>query len=293
MLLSTLCALAFSTAETPIDRSAKSLFAAESLSVTLTLNPVGGDPEEQTVKFAKPNKLRWESATALWVTDGITTIQYNKKTKTYKKGMDVPAFLKVALAQKPLWGWSAFFDAKFTEQISKTEVGASRKFRGEAAKDVVVTRKDDAKFTLTVDDAKGVPVLVRYAGGEGQPDWLVVANDLLLGKKIEDTLFAFTSPDGAKDEAEVSADGPTYTDIKPILDKNCVNCHGGMETKKGINLASYTAVMGGRNMVVAGNPDSSRLIRVIKRGQMPPAGPLPSAEIERLAAWIRAGAKEN
>lgn len=293
MLLTTLCALAFSAAETPVDRSAKTLLAADSLSVTLTLNPVGGDPEEQTVKFAKPNKLRWESATTLWVTDGTTTIQYNKKLKSYKKGTDVAAFLKAALAEKPLWGWSAFFDPKFTEQITKSEVGTSRKFRGEAAKDVVVTRKDDAKFTLTLDDAKAVPVLVRYSGGEGKPDWLVVANDLLLGKKIEDTLFAFTAPEGAKDEAELAASGPTYADIKPILDKNCVNCHGGLETKKGINLASYSAVMGGRNMVVAGDPDRSRLIRVIKRGEMPPAGPLPADEIERLAAWIRAGAKEK
>ncbi|MCX6537656.1 MAG: hypothetical protein NT151_01780 [Acidobacteria bacterium] len=56
---------------------------------------------------------------------------------------------------------------------------------------------------------------------------------------------------------------PAYTqDVKPILDGDCVRCHGSRSPSAGYDLSSYTAVM---RAVVAGNA-SSRLVVATRSG---------------------------
>jgi len=66
-----------------------------------------------------------------------------------------------------------------------------------------------------------------------------------------------------------------------------VSCHSGPGAKKGVDLADYNAV---KRQVTVGNADASRLVRIIRRGQMPPSGPLPKSEIDQLAKWVNDGA---
>jgi mono/diheme cytochrome c family protein len=98
-----------------------------------------------------------------------------------------------------------------------------------------------------------------------------------------------------------NADAPSYTkDVKPFLKTYCLECHGGRETKKGISVDSYAALMkaGRGRLVVPENPEKSRLVLVMTGGgkQMPPRkfGKQPTRdEIALIKAWIAAGARDD
>ncbi len=86
-------------------------------------------------------------------------------------------------------------------------------------------------------------------------------------------------------------------DIQPILDRECVACHGG---QGGLSLETYDNLMAGTPrgaVVVPGDPQTSELARRIRgEGQlrMPPSGPpLSPAEISVIATWIAEGAPNN
>jgi uncharacterized membrane protein len=86
-------------------------------------------------------------------------------------------------------------------------------------------------------------------------------------------------------------------DVEPILQSRCVNCHGGQQTQKGLDLTGYNAVMAGSvngPVVVAGNPDASKLIQMILQGKMPKRGPkLQPGQVQILTGWIMSGAPDN
>jgi mono/diheme cytochrome c family protein len=96
----------------------------------------------------------------------------------------------------------------------------------------------------------------------------------------------------------------TYqTNIKPILDVNCVSCHvpgGAGYEKSGLRLDSYDAIMKGTRfgaVVVPGSSVSSTLYRLVS-GKADPsirmphgAAALPDADVTTIAAWIDQGAK--
>jgi uncharacterized membrane protein len=91
--------------------------------------------------------------------------------------------------------------------------------------------------------------------------------------------------------------------IQPLLQKDCVACHGPEKAKAGLRLDSLAAVLkGGQNGVVLapGKPAESSLITRLKLppehdDHMPPDGkPQPEAdEIALLEWWVAAGAPEK
>jgi hypothetical protein len=89
---------------------------------------------------------------------------------------------------------------------------------------------------------------------------------------------------------------PTYASIAPIM-KNCSMCHQGTHPKHGLDLTTYASLMKGDKegkVVVAGNPAGSRLSKAVHRkgaAPMPPANPLPTGDVAKIDAWIKAGAK--
>jgi len=88
--------------------------------------------------------------------------------------------------------------------------------------------------------------------------------------------------------------------INPILDANCVACHGAGKVQGGLRLDSYESLMkGGQDgpVIVAGKPDESLLlVRVTlppsHKQFMPAEGkpPLKPEEIAWIKAWIQQGA---
>lgn len=89
-------------------------------------------------------------------------------------------------------------------------------------------------------------------------------------------------------------------DIRPILNKNCTGCHGGVTKQGGLSYVYRDETLGrgnsGRLNVVPGNAEASELYqRIISKDptrRMPYKKPaLPQREIDLLAQWINEGAK--
>jgi hypothetical protein len=89
-------------------------------------------------------------------------------------------------------------------------------------------------------------------------------------------------------------------DVRPILNQNCVLCHGGVRQKNGVSFIFREEALGvgksGRRTIVPGKPDASELIaRVTSKDpdrRMPYHGPpLAPQQIALLRRWIKEGAK--
>ncbi|MEI7686536.1 MAG: c-type cytochrome domain-containing protein [Planctomycetota bacterium] len=100
----------------------------------------------------------------------------------------------------------------------------------------------------------------------------------------------------------VSAQTPSYgKDVRPFLDKYCVDCHSGGKAKAGVHLDTYESLIKGgkRKLVTPGDPDKSAVVTStegISGHKMPPkkSKTQPTAqEISTLRAWVKAGAKDD
>ncbi|TWU56685.1 Planctomycete cytochrome C [Rubripirellula tenax] len=88
-------------------------------------------------------------------------------------------------------------------------------------------------------------------------------------------------------------------DIFPILDNNCLHCHGEDESESGLRLDRRVFMLRGGDSglasVIPGHPENSYLIEAVNHAEadiaMPPdEDKLPAEEIELLTRWIQEGA---
>ena len=83
------------------------------------------------------------------------------------------------------------------------------------------------------------------------------------------------------------------TQIQPIFNENCTNCHG---YSGGLALGNYDQLMSGGNsgdLVIPGDYQNSILWQRIDSGEMPPAGNISNAQLELIETWIMEGALEE
>jgi hypothetical protein len=89
------------------------------------------------------------------------------------------------------------------------------------------------------------------------------------------------------------------TQVKPILNKNCITCHGGVRQKGGFSLLfrdeALAKTKSGKLAIIPGDPDHSEMIRRISlkdpEERMPyKHNPLNSDDIGILTRWIKEGA---
>lgn len=275
-----------------LDRHTGALQKAQSAKFVLTVTQVGGSTEEQTLSLSKPNRFRWETPSRLVVSDGKTVTSYDKLKKVFSRTETA-----AALEDDAVWAWGAFFNSEFGKDSLATK-GESRKVKNVPVTDYAVLRPDKRVFVLPIDDATGVARGARYSveNAGGKVETIVLAKEMTLGEApLEDGLFAWTPPADAKDAAELAKEQAAtalhFADIKPILDTNCVSCHGMVAPKGGINMTSYATLIES-GAVRKGNPNTSRMMRELRSGKMPPTGPLAAEQIEKLAKWIADGALE-
>ncbi|GIW87443.1 MAG: cytochrome c [Isosphaeraceae bacterium] len=96
-----------------------------------------------------------------------------------------------------------------------------------------------------------------------------------------------------------AAEGPDYVrEVKPILARRCVACHGALQQKSGLRLDTAAGLRVGGDSgpaIEPGRPEESYLLEVVGGEgpiRMPPEGePLSAGEVETLRAWIAAGAE--
>ena len=89
-------------------------------------------------------------------------------------------------------------------------------------------------------------------------------------------------------------------DVRPILNQNCMPCHGGVRQKNGVSFLFREEALGtgksGKRTIVPGKPDQSELIARVTSSdpevRMPyHAAALLPQQIELLRRWIKQGAK--
>ena len=90
------------------------------------------------------------------------------------------------------------------------------------------------------------------------------------------------------------------TQVKPILNKKCITCHGGVKKQAGFSVLfredMFAPTKSGKRAVIPGDPDGSEMIRRITltdpEERMPfKHPPLSKEEISILRTWIKQGAK--
>ena len=90
------------------------------------------------------------------------------------------------------------------------------------------------------------------------------------------------------------------TDVKPILNKKCITCHGGVRAKAGFSVLfredALAKTESGKPAIIPGDPEGSELIRRISindpEERMPyKHEPLSKEEISILKRWIEQGAE--
>lgn len=84
---------------------------------------------------------------------------------------------------------------------------------------------------------------------------------------------------------------PTFSNVlSAVLSPRCVSCHGPTQAADGIRLDTYAAV---KRYVSTSSPSSSKLLRVMSSGEMPPSSPVENQEYNLVVDWIGAGAPNN
>jgi hypothetical protein len=88
-------------------------------------------------------------------------------------------------------------------------------------------------------------------------------------------------------------------EIKPILKEHCYQCHSEEKKKEKAgfvfdNLKRFAKDIGPNLSIEPGRPASSHFYEVIANADvdnaMPPDGPMPQAQIDKIRAWIAEGA---
>lgn len=104
-----------------------------------------------------------------------------------------------------------------------------------------------------------------------------------------------TTTPSHKDTVIVSFDSA----IKPLFESRCLTCHNGQPAAGRLDLRNRASVFqkhGGEALIIPGNAEKSKVLRVISLrdedpGAMPPTGhALASDEIALIKTWIAQGA---
>ena len=90
------------------------------------------------------------------------------------------------------------------------------------------------------------------------------------------------------------------TEVKPIFNKKCISCHGGVRRKSGFSLLFRSDALAinksGKAAIIPGDPDGSEMMRRLSlkdpEERMPyKHDPLSEKEISILRKWIKQGAQ--
>ena len=145
-----------------------------------------------------------------------------------------------------------------------------------------------------------VHVVGRFCLGRSQ---IAVVSALVLAAGTASLVWAATAGAAPVPQAGTVQSGTVQQyqhDVLPVLQENCLRCHGGMNRRGGYNMSTRAGALSGGHhgvAIVPGKPDESLLIKLIGPGPypndikpMPLKGKLTDGEIATLRQWVASGA---
>ena len=106
-----------------------------------------------------------------------------------------------------------------------------------------------------------------------------------------------TTPAAATQPVAQGATVSFATDILPIIQSRCINCHGGDRTEEGLVMLTYAELMAGSDngpVVMPGDAGNSLLAELVSTQKMPKRGPkLTPPQVQVIIDWINQGAVDN
>ena len=140
-----------------------------------------------------------------------------------------------------------------------------------------------------------VPAISSPMGAETSTS-LPVSTDTSIPAST-DTAAPATELPTATQPAVVDATVSFATDVLPIIQSRCINCHGGDRTEEGLVLLSYADIMAGSSngpVVTPGDSEFSLLAELVSNQEMPKRGPkLTPPQVQIIVDWINQGALDN
>lgn len=281
------------TGKALLDTQAKTLKGGQSLAVKFTTQKLPAAAEDNRLVLSRPNKVRLETATGIYVSDGVTTWKFDKASNSFT---ETPATAKEAVmltSSEGAWAWASFFGEPYKEAKS-ANLGQKRNLKGVLVQEIAIVLLDGKTITLFIDTKTNVPrgAVIKFSDQET----LVIASEVLLGtEEASKDEFIFVPPAGA-----TKLDRPRETEVRwasvsPIFRSRCMPCHNSGRVSGGYDLTSYGAVMAA-NIVNSGDPSGSKIVGSLRwtfGSPMPKNGSkIPEAEIQTVEKWIAGGAKE-
>lgn len=273
------------------------LAKAPALRLVLSVQPIPGVASEHKLVLAKPGTARWDAPGKQTATDGKTLWKVDLGKNEYTEESAQAGEGAKLLANDVLWAWGGFFGGDPFKGVTNVQMGAKRSLKGVAVNEIT--------FTTAVPDARPVTAyldaktgLVRgFSMKFGGSETLVIATQLEVLASA-DAVGPYSPPAGATKVEKPVVAQIGFVDVAPIFNARCLPCHSAQVRQGRLDITNYKALLAsgrGRN-VVPGKPEESRLVLLVRgtmQPRMPQGGaPLTEEEIQKIADWIAAGAKE-
>ena len=218
LLLSAAYAGAQNTGVQLLEKFTTALNSAKTLTVSYSVQLIGGAATNYQLEMAKPNMAKLDSPTELIVADGSNIVTYDKTKKTYFKKPQTDQELKKLVTRNELYIWAGFFDSKIGAKYSCIHAAGTKTRKGVVYNVVQFTMPargpTNATYYLSQADS-----LARQAEFKVESETTIVeAKTVSLGDKPEPARYAFAPPEGSREltAAEMNA-GKWYTDLNEAL----------------------------------------------------------------------------
>lgn len=109
---------------------------------------------------------------------------------------------------------------------------------------------------------------------------LIISTFMMLISCTEEDSISLSDPNQSQNTGTV-----TYTtNVKSIIDNNCISCHGASNPSAGFNISTYTNAKNNINAII-----NRADLQTGQPGIMPPSGRMSSSKIQILKDWQTQG----
>jgi outer membrane lipoprotein-sorting protein len=195
----------------------KALNDAKTVQSNFTVQTIGGSPDEYNIALKKPNMVRVDTPTMLFVSDGKTLTTLTKADNTYFKKPMTDGDIKEMFSSDELRLFAGFFNVA-AYNGPHTKLLGQRQVNGTPLQVIEASAPHRVDTYFLAQDQVARKRQTDLTGPTGTTTSIVNAKSVDLNSEIKDTVFQFVAPNGAR---ELSMDeinsGRWYTDLDQAL----------------------------------------------------------------------------